>query len=574
MKRHLVYAGVGISLLLLSCNPLKKMVKNAALVKYEVQPNPVVLKGEEVQVTINGKFPEKYFNKKVKAEVTPVLKYPAESATPTVKKLKPIILIGETVEGEGTKIAYEKGGSFSYTDKFTYEPAMETAVIEFETVGFFKKKTQALPSVKAADGTVITQLLVHADEKVIMAKDNFVRITPMSYNADIHFAINSSAVAPKELKDADMAGFKTFVDSADEKRIAIKSVSITAYASPDGELLRNENLANDRAKAAVNSMKKISKDMKYEAGKDDAMYSAMGKGEDWEGFKSEMEKSNVQDKDLIIRILQMYSDADKREQEIKNISKTYVQIAKDILPKLRRSQISVNAEKTGYSDDELRNLSSTTPDVLNAEELMFAATLTNDMNQKIAIYQVCEKNFNDWRASNNIGYVYFMQNKLAEAKAQFEKALNINKAPMIYNNLGAVARMMGDVKMASEYYDKASGAGPEVSYNKGIIDIMKGEYGSAVSNLASFNSFNLALAKLLNGDPDGSMKTVDMSDDKASAMGYYLKALAAVRKGVNDLAISNLTEAINKDANLKEKAKKDAEFIKLRGDNGFKTITN
>jgi tetratricopeptide (TPR) repeat protein len=574
MKRNLIYSSLGIALVLMSCNPLKKMVKNAALVKYEVTPNPLELKGEEVQLTINGKFPAEYFNKKVKAVVTPVLKYPAESATPTIKKLKPITLIGETVEGEGTKISYEKGGSFSYTDKFTYTPEMETAIVEFETEGFFKKKTKLLPVVKAADGTKITQLLVRGDEKVILAKDNFVRVTPVSYNADIHFTINSSVVAPKELKDADIAGFKTFVDSADEKRISVKSVSVMAYASPDGELLRNENLANERGTSAVNAMKKISKDMKFDAGKEDALYTSTGKGEDWDGFKAEMEKSNVQDKDLIVRILQMYSDADKREQEIKNISKTYIQIASDVLPKLRRSQIVVNAEKVGYSDDELKNLSVNSPDVLNAEELLFAATLTTDLNQKAQIYKVCEKNFGDWRASNNIGYVYFMQNKLSDAKAQFEKALAVQKDAKVYNNLGAVSRLMGDVKAASEYYDKASGAGSEVSYNKGIIDIMKGEYASAVSNLSAYNTFNLALAKVLNGDPEGAMKTIDASDDKASAWGFYLKAVSAARKGSNDVAISNLTEAINKDGKLKEKAKKDAEFIKLREDNGFKTIVN
>lgn len=574
MKRNLVYVGVGLSILLLSCNPLKKMVKNASLVKYEVQPNPIELKGEEVQVTVNGKFPAEYFHKKVKAEVTPVLKYPAGSANPTVKKLKPIVLIGDKVEGEGSRISYEKGGSFSYTDKFTYTPEMETAIIEFETMGTFKKKQKALPNMKAADGTKITQLLVRGDEKVILAKDQFVRVTPVSYNMDINYAINSSAIAPKELKDADVSGFKTFVDSADEKRIAIKGVSISSYASPDGELLRNENLANERGTSAINALKKISKDMKYDAGKEDALYVATGKGEDWDGFKSEMEKSNIGDKDLIVRILQMYSDADKREQEIKNISKTYIQIAGEVLPKLRRSQISVNAEKTGYSDDELRTLSVNSPNTLNAEELLFAATLTNDLNQKAQIYKACEQSHNDWRASNNVGQVYYMQNKLNDAKAQFEKALSLKKDPIVYNNLGAVARLMGDVKKAEEYYGLASGAGAEVSYNKGIIDIMKGEYASAVSNLTSYNSFNLALAKLLNGDPDGSMQTIDASDDKASAMGFYLKAVAAARKGSNDLAISNLTEAINKDANLKEKAKKDAEFIKLRDDNGFKTITN
>ncbi len=574
MKRNYAFWGLGLSLVAIGCNPLNKMVKNASLVKYEVKPNPIELKGEDVEISINGSFPANYFNKKVKAEVVPVLKYPAESGSPTVKKLKPIVLLGDAIEGEGTKISYEKGGSFSYTDKVAYTSDMETAIIEFETMGSFKKKQKALPNVKVADGTIITQLWVKGDEKVIMAKDKFVRTTPVSYNADIHYLINSSTLQSKELKGDDIKGLQSFLSSADSNRILVKSFEVSSYASPDGEILRNENLANDRGKTTVNALKKLSKDIKYEAGQTDGLYSSAGKGEDWEGFRGEMEKSNIEDKDLIIRILQMYQDPAKRELEIKNISKTYVKIAQEILPKLRRSMITVNAEKTGYSDDELRNLAVNSPNVLNVEELLYSATLFTDLNQKLQIYKSAESQFNDWRAVNNVGYVLFMQNKLNEAKAQFEKALSIQKDAMVYNNLGAVSRLLGDKNKAKEYYDLASGAGVEVNYNKGILDIMKGDYSSAVSNLSSDNTFNYALAKLLNGDADAAMKIVDQSEEKGKALGYYLKAVAAARKGSSDIAITNLTEAINKDSKLKEKAKMDAEFIKLRNDNGFKTIVN
>ncbi len=565
---------VGV-VLLVGCNPLNKMVKNQALVKYEVAPNPLTLKGEEVAVTISGKFPPEYFNKKVMAEVTPVLKYPANSETPTVKKLKPIVLLGEALEGEGKKISYEKGGSFNYTDKVKYEKDMETAVLVFETVGTFKKKTKALEDKKAADGTIITQLLVKGDEKVIIAKDKFVRVTPANFTADINYLVNSPVVRSQELRADDIKNMNSFIDSAEEKRIVVKKIDVSAYASPDGELLKNQNLASNRAKSAVKAVQKMYKKLKKEAGQSDEFYTAEGKGEDWEGFRAAMEASNIEDRDLIIRILKMYEDVEKREKEIKNLSKTYVAISRDIMPKLRRSLITLQAEKTGFSDEELKNLSSNSPEMLNQEELLKAATLFDDMNKKLAIYKAVSKQFpNDWRGFNNAGYVYFMQNKLSDAKAEFEKALAVSKEPAINNNLGAVARLMGDNEKAKEYYGKANGAGNEVSYNKGIIDVMEGNYTSAVSNLSNYKSFNLALAQLLNANPDAALKTLEASKNKDEAMSLYLKAIASMRKGNSDAAITSLGKAIAKDGSLKSKLKKDAEFIKLRDNAGFTSLVN
>ena len=551
------------------------MIKNQELVKYEVVPDPIALKGEDVEITINGKIPPEFFNKKIKAEITPVIKYPAESSAPTVRKLKSIVLLGEALEGEGKKVPYDKGASFSYTDKVPYVKEMETAVIEFETVGSFKSKSKAFENKKVADGTVITQLLVKGDEKVILGTDKFTRTTPANFTSDINYLISSSVVRPSELRELDIKAMTNFIDSAEEKSINIKKVNITAYASPDGELLKNEDLANDRAQSAVKTTQRIYKNLKVEEGQADDFYSATGKGEDWEGFKTEMEKSEIEDRELIIRILKTYTDVEKREKEIKNLSKTYQEIAKDIMPKLRRSIITLEADKEGYSDEELKNLSINSPEMLNAEELLKAATLYDDLNKKLSIYKAASKQFpNDWRGINNTGYVYFMQNKLSEAKAEFEKALAVSNEPAINNNLGAISRLMGDKAKAKEYYDKASGAGPELSYNKGILNIMEGDYTQAVSNLSASKSFNLALAQLLNANPDAAMKTIDGSEENGEAMGYYLKAIAAMRKGSSDLALTNLQEAIKKDGSLKEKAKKDAEFIKLRNDNGFHSVVN
>ncbi len=572
---RLLFFTIGTSLVLASCNPLNKMIKNAPLVKYNAEPNPIELKGDEVAITFNGEIPPEYWHKKVKADITPVLIYPAESATPTEKELKTFTVIGEVVEGDGKKIAYEEGGKISWSDKVTYEPAMETAKVEYRIHGTFKKKEKDLPAVKVADGTIVTQLLVKGDERVIAGKDNFVRVTPVSTQADIHYLVNSPSVRSSELRSDDLKALKNFLDSAEGNRIAVKGVNVSAYASPDGELLKNENLANDRAESATKAVKNIFKKALKDATLADEGYTSGGKGEDWDGFKAEMEKSEIADRDLIIRLLQMHSDVEKREQEIKNLSKTYKSISKEIMPKLRRSMITVQAEKTGYSDEELKTLSTSNPEVLNVEEILKAATLFDDLNQKLSIYKAAAAQFgDDWRTNNNVGFVLFQQNKLDDAKMAFEKAAASNE-PTVMNNLGAIARLQGDVAKAKEYYSKATGAGTEVSHNLGIINVMEGEYAAAVSNLSAHgNSFNLALAKALNGDNDGALTTLDASEENGTGLGFYLKAVASARKGDAAGATMNLTKAIQKDASFKDKAKKNAEFIKFKSDNGFAALLN
>ncbi len=568
---------VGSSLVLASCNPLNKMIKNAPLVKYGAEPNPLELKGDEVAVTFKGTIPPEYWHKKVKADITPVLIYPAGSATPKTHEFTTKTVIGEVVEGEGQKMMYEKGGDISWSDKVKYDPDMETATLEYRIHGTFKKKEKDLPAVKTADGTIITQLLVKGDERVIAGKDQFVRVTPANTSADIHYLVNSPTVRSSELRDDNIKALKTFIDSAEANRIAVKGISVSAYASPDGELLKNENLANDRAESAMKAVKKMYKQLKKDAALADEGYTSGGKGEDWEGFRSEMEASNIADKDLIIRILQSQTDVEKREQEIKNLSKTYLSISREIMPKLRRAMINVTAEKTGYSDDELKTLSTSNPEILNVEEILKAATLFDDLNQKLGVYKAAAAQFSDdWRTQNNIGYVLYTQGKLDEAKAAFEKA-NTAKAnePTVMNNLGAIARRQGDVDKAKEYYSKAAGAGTEVSHNLGIINVMEGEYAEAVSNLSAHgNSFNLALAKALNGDPDGALSTADVSEENGTALGHYFKAIASARKGDAAGAASNLKMAIDKDSSFKAKAMKNAEFIKFKSDGAFSALLN
>ncbi|MFQ5335799.1 MAG: tetratricopeptide repeat protein [Flavobacteriales bacterium] len=419
-----------------------------------------------------------------------------------------------------------------------------------------------------ADGTVITPLLVQSDDRPILGKDQFRKVIPRSYNAEIHYLVNSPSVRSSELVDDDIKGMKEFISAGVEKSYVWKNLSISAYASPEGEISLNANLADDRAKSASISIKSLLKRAKIEAANEEAFYKLEGKGEDWEGFKSAMEKSSIQDKDLILKVLKMYSDPDKRESEIKNMAATYTEIADQILPPLRRSQIALNAEEMSKSDAEITRLANTAPDSLTVEELLYAATLTNDLNGKLDIYKKCQKTYaNDWRGANNAGYILLMQNKVNDAEAEFKKAdkLSANNA-IVQNNLGVCARWKGDRRKAREYYNAASGAGSDVSYNLGIIDIMDGDYASAVSSFGSQNTINSALAKLLNGDNEGAMSTLESAEDKDTAWGYYLKAVIAARMSNKDLVINSLKSAINKDGSLRDKAKRDLEFRNYKDD--------
>jgi Flp pilus assembly protein TadD len=555
-------AAVAASVILAACNPLGKMVKNAGQIKYEVTPNPLEMHADSVAITVSGKFPANYFHKKAMVTVTPTL-----SGDGSKKELKPISFRGEGTDGEGNVVN---------TDKVAYDKAMQVSTLDLKLVGSYKGKQKEFPMVKVANGVTTTPYMVKINPKPVVAKDNFTKTVPKNYNADIHYLVNSSAVQPKELSQDDMKGLTKYVETGNKSGLVFKGVKIEAYASPDGEISLNDNLANDRAKSASNTVAGIFKKAKVKAAEDKAFYTNTGKGEDWAGFKEEMQKSNVTDKELIIRILEMYSDLNKREQEIKNLAKTYLEVADKILPKLRRSQVMIMADMPSRSDDKIKQLAASSPDSLSIEELLYGATLVNELDEKLKYYQSAAKvHPKDWRGHNNVGYVYLMQNKVNEAKAEFSKAKDLNaESNIVKNNLGVVALLQGDIKTAEENFKAASGAGNEVSYNLGIINVKKASYSEAVSNFSGDASFNGALAQLLNKDFDGAMKTIEASDAKASAEGYYLKAVIGARKKDVNVIVNNLKSAIAKDASLKDKAKKDAEFINYKDNADFKTVVN
>lgn len=547
---------IGIAAVTLSaCGGLGKMAKYANDITYQVDPEPLIVRGDSVELNVTGKFPGKYFHKKAIVEMTPALQY-AEGET----EYETVVYQGENAAGNGIVVPYENGLNYTYNDKVAYSAAMEQSEVVVKFTGRMGNKTNEFDPIKIADGVITTPYLMLSDDKVLLGEDAFQRITQHDVYAQINYLVNSSNVRASELNDADIKTLRNFIQEvAGDEAMTLTGLNIDAYASPEGEISLNENLADDRAASARRVVDQELKRRKISV--EEGFYNLNGLGEDWKGFEAAMKESDIADKELILRILNMYNDVSKREEEIRNLAATYNEIADKILPDLRRSQITLGYEVTGKTDEEIVSLSQTAPDSLNIEELLYAATLTEDINEQLRLYQAAEQNFpEDYRGANNVGYIYMMQNKLSDAESQFTKANEIEENPYSTNNLGVVARLKGDREGAMEHYQNATAAGPEVSYNMGIINIQNGDYSEAVSNMGNESSFNAALAKMLNGDASGARSTLENAPELETAEGQYLMAIIGSRTANGDLVRSSLQSAYQQDSSLRDKAANDLEF--------------
>lgn len=570
MKKNQILglAAITSATLLASCSLMKDL-------EYKVSPNPVEMHGDTITLNISGKFVEKGLNKKAVLEVTPYI----EGANGTKADFKTEIFQGEKAAGNGTVVP--KGGkSFTYTSRIPYKSDFEAADVKIRyslKKGTKDKKVPGEQNPKIADATIITPYLVNFDDKPIVATYNLVRVWPKSQEVfTINYQKGQHVVLPKELSDKDVKAFIPMMEALlKNPKIAVKNITSSAFASPEGEVDMNANLASDRAKSAIEACKAQFKKMKYDAGTQDGFYTANPKGEDWEGFKAEMEKSDIKDKELVLRVLQMTSDLKQREVEIRNIAKTYTEIEREVLPQLRRSNMTLNYDLNGPTDDEIRAMSKSQADSLKVEELLYCAdklVSATDWNEKLRVYKEAARVYpNDWRTHNNVGYVLLMMGNEKDAATAFEKAASIepNNA-VVKNNLGAIAHRGGDREKAIKLFNEAGSAGSEVSYNKGIYMIQRGKYSDAVNNFGSYKTFNTALAKFLNGDAAGAKSDLDASEEKESAKAYYLRAIMGARANDAAALVSNLKSAIGKDASLKAKAAKDREFIKFMDNSEFK----
>lgn len=556
-------------LVVVSCSPLNKMKKRAGEMNYKVTPEVLEEKGDMVDVKIDVTIPAKFFNKNVTVVATPVLKYQGGEKAFESKTLQ-----GENVQGNNTVVPYETGKTISYTGKMPYEDAMRLSDLVVKVQASKGVKSVDFDPVKIAEGIVATATLVDNAPAVIVGADEFQRITPEQNEAAIYYLINSSQIRNNQVKSEEIKAMEQFLKEAKaDENMKLKNVEIQSYASPDGSYDWNDKLANKREGASDNFLKKNMKKNKMEEYKDLDFFKKYVVAEDWDGFKKAMEASNIRDKELILRVLAMHTDPEVREKEIKNIASAYSTIADQILPKLRRSKFVVNAERIGKSDEEIKGLAKSNPAELNVEELLYAATLFDNNADKLAVYEAAMSQFpTDWRGFNDAGMVLFEMGKVAQAKADFEKANSLSaNNKVVKNNLGAVALKDGNVKEAEVLFGAATGAGDEVNYNKGIVAIMKGDYKAAVDYFGKCTCVNAALANLLNGNNNEALKKLSEGKDD-SALASYLKAVIGARNNDSSMVLSNLKTACSKDASMKKLAETDIEFAKFFQNPDFQAI--
>ena len=530
---------------------------------FTVTPQVLEAVGGKVPATINGKFPEKYFNKKAVVEVTPVLKWNGGEA-----KGQPATFQGEKVEGNDQSISYKMGGSYTMKTSFDYVPEMAKSELYLEFKATIGKKEVTIPAVKIADGVISTSELVNntlGNANPALGEDAFQRIIKEKHDANIMFLIQQANIRSSELKTAKEFNKEVAnVNEAANKKIS--NIEVSAYASPDGGVSLNTTLAENRE---GNTTKMLSKDLKK--AKIDAPIDAKYTAQDWEGFQELVSKSNIQDKELILRVLSMYQDPAQREQEIKNISSVYKTLADEILPQLRRSRLTLNYEIIGKSDEEIAKLASSNPSELNVEELLYAATLTNDPAKQEAIYTQATKQFpNDYRAFNNLGKLAYQAGNVDKAESYFKKAASVNASPEVNMNLGLISLIKGDKAAAETYFGKAAGT-KELGESMGNLYIAQGQYERAVNSFGDSKTNSAALAQILAKDYNKAKNTL-ANVERPDAYTDYLMAVLGARTNNSSMVTSSLKSAVAKDPSLAKKAATDLEFAKYFTNADFMSI--
>ena len=530
---------------------------------FTVTPQVLEAVGGKVPATINGKFPEKYFNKKAVVEVTPVLKWNGGEA-----KGQPATFQGEKVEGNNQSISYKMGGSYTMKTSFDYVPEMAKSELYLEFKATIGKKEVTIPAVKIADGVISTSELVNntlGNANPALGEDAFQRIIKEKHDANIMFLIQQANIRSSELKTAKEFNKEVAnVNEAANKKIS--NIEVSAYASPDGGVSLNTTLAENRENNTTKMLNKDLKKAKIEA-PIDAKYTA----QDWEGFQELVSKSNIQDKELILRVLSMYQDPAQREQEIKNISSVYKTLADEILPQLRRSRLTLNYEIIGKSDEEIAKLASSNPSELNIEELLYAATLTNDPAKQEAIYTQATKQFpNDYRAYNNLGKLAYQAGNYDKAESYFKKAASVNATPEVNMNLGLIALMKGDKATAEASFGKAAGT-KELGESMGNLYIAQGQYERAVNSFGDSKTNSAAMAQILAKDYNKAKNTL-ANVERPDAYTDYLMAVLGARTNNSSMVTSSLKSAVAKDSSLAKKAATDLEFAKYFTNADFMNI--
>lgn len=554
MKKINFYVMALTAIALSSCSKLG----NLGADNFKVTPTPLEAVGGEVPATINGTFPVKYMKKKAVVTVTPVLKYNGKEVAGQSATFQ-----GEKVEDNNTSISYKLGGTYTMKTTFAYENGMEQSDLYARFDAKLGKKKVSVPEVKIGYGVVTTsELLGRCIGSASTAQDAFQRVIEQKHEANIKFLIGQANLRTSELSSVsiqDLVKILKEINDMQEER-ALQGIDVSAYASPDGAYNINEKLAERRQNVSADYVRQQMKKAKVN-GDVNVRYTA----EDWDGFQELVSKSNLQDKDLILRVLSMYQDPEEREQQIRNMSSVYTEIASGIMPELRRARLMVNYEVIGRSDDQILDQYNADPSKLSVDELLYGANeLVEDDATRKQWYQTTTRLYpNDYRAYNNLAKLALQDGDEAAAKAYLAKAKAVDtKAPEANANMALIALKDGDKQAAQTYMSQASGS-DTFDDIMGQLNIANGNYSAAAANLQNSKANAAALAQILNKDYASANRTL-ANVQKPDATTSYLKAIVGARTGDSGVVKSNLQAAISQDASLGERARKDLEFSNYR----------
>ena len=526
---------------------------------FSVNPNPLETEAGKVPTTINGKFPEKYMKKKAVVTVTPELRY-ADGKT---AKGNGATFQGEKVAGNNQTIQYKVGGNYTMNTSFDYVSEMQKSDLYLTFDAYVGKKKVNVPEVKVATGVISTSEFYKktlASDGACIAPDSFQRVKAQKQEAEIKFLINQANLRKSEMKNNSVKEFVQMLKkiNRDREGLNIKNVEVAAYASPEGGVKFNDKLASKRQNTSEKYVKQTLKKTKVSTDID-ARYTA----QDWDGFQKLVAASNLQDKDVILRVLSMYQDPQEREQQIRNMSAGFRELANGILPELRRSRLIINYETIGRSDDQIKEQYNADPTKLSADELLYAAALEDNADKKEAIYKKTAEIYpNDNRAFNNVAALEFAKGNNDAAKEYLAKAVNAKSDAAEANaNKGLVALLEGNTAEAQNHIAKATGAN-DLNKALGALNIANGKYAQAEQNFNGVNSNTAALAQILNKNYAGAISTLNGVKNKTGVTDYLL-AIANARQGNNDAASSYLKSALQKDPSLASYAANDLELINV-----------
>ncbi len=563
MSKNLIHLAL-IALIAVVFSSCSKKMNPLVSDYFSATPQPLEVVDGKIPVDISGNIPPKYFLKNAELSITPVLRHSyGEVAGDT------FVYQGESVQGNNQTIFYEKGGNIKMSTVFKYKPELASCELYLKAKTIIKGKVVEMPMIKVGEGVIATSMLSSAASATpAIAPDKFQKIIKEKRNADILFLIQQADLRPSEVNKSSVQDLQQSMQTAvksENQRVA--GVEVSSYASPDGGIELNEKLAANREKNTLGYLnKELSKNSIY------APVDAHFTAQDWEGFKELVEKSNIQDKDLILRVLSMYPDPERREQEIKNISTTYKKLADDILPQLRRSRLTATIEIIGKSDEQISSLAASNPKALSIEELLYAAALEKEPDDKALVYRTATDIYpNDYRAYNNLGVLFFENGDMKDAASMFSKALKLNSSsPEVNMNSGLMSLVNGDVTTAQQYFGKSSGVA-ELNPVMGVLYTQSGNYTQAVNMFGNTKSNNAAVAQILAKDYNKAQQTLS-GVSNPDAMTSYLMAIVGARTNSSSMVINSLKDAISKDPSMAQKALNDMEFYKFAKNPAFEAL--